>query len=93
MEWFCTTSFRSDIFQMGLLSALEQFYKAPYYPAFTHPHTHTHDPSSILSFYSHFAQKRKSKTAKEDVISKAELKATSTKVFDLINDTGLPLGA
>lgn len=80
---------------MGLLSALEQFYKAPYYPAFTHPHTHTR---SIFNSFLLFSlctkkKKRKSKTAKEDVISKAELKATSTKVFDLINDTGLPLGA
>lgn len=25
MEWFCTTSFLLDVFQMGLLYALEQF--------------------------------------------------------------------
>lgn len=78
MEWFCTTSFRSDVFQMGLLSALEQFLCSRPPPS-KRTHTQTHTPSSFSSLYSHAEQQgeKKKNKVKEELMSVAELRATS----------------
>ena len=79
MEWFCTTSFRSDVFQMGLLSALQQFLCNPPHPTLhTHTHAQTHTYHRLFHpFIPMLSRKRKKKGEKEELMSMAELKATS----------------
>lgn len=94
MEWFCTTSFRSDVFQMGLLSALEQFLcSAPPPPPLhtTHTYTHTHH-RFFSSLYSHAERMKKKEWKRSWYLWQSwgqyQL-CLIAEVFDLINDTGL----
>lgn len=89
MEWFCTTSFRSDVFQMGLLSALEQFLCSSISPPPPMTHTYTHTISFFILLFPFW----KKKGVKEELITLAEFRThhqcLRAEVFDLIHNASL----